>query len=113
MSDAEMIDIDEMAAMHKVDRHTIHRILLADQKRPENERRIPGAVKLGSRYRGEWKIPRAVAENWKRDGRGRKPSKDNADQREAEQDFKDGWKAAMNDEVIPASDLKGFLDDDD
>jgi hypothetical protein len=35
-------------------------------------RRIPGAFKRGSKYRGEWLIPRAIAETWQRDERGRK-----------------------------------------
>jgi hypothetical protein len=68
----DFISPEEMAIMTDVDPNTIYRILRADSKKPETERRIPGAVKEGSKYRGEWRIPRTVAENWKRDPRGSK-----------------------------------------
>lgn len=71
MSD-DYVTIEQMAAMHKVAPNTIRRILWKDQTLPEAQRRLPGAVKEGSVYRGEWKIPRSVAENWQRDNRGKR-----------------------------------------
>lgn len=72
MSEIEYITTGEMAELCGVDVHTIRRALRADQQRPEHERRIPGAVRVGSRWRGEWRIPRRVAESWQRDPRGRR-----------------------------------------
>ncbi len=70
------VTVDEMAHMASVAPNTIYRILRADlTKAPEN-RRIPGAYKRGSKYRGEWLIPRDTAENWQRDERGRKSVSD-------------------------------------
>lgn len=69
---ADYVSPEEMAAIHGVDKMTILRALWEDQKRPEDQRRIPGAVKVGSKYRGEWRIPRDTAEAWQRDPRGRK-----------------------------------------
>ncbi len=69
------ITVEEMAEMASVAPNTIYRILRSDQKKPEDKRRIPGAYKRGSKYRGEWLIPRETAENWKRDERGRKSVK--------------------------------------
>lgn len=66
------VTVEEMARMASVAPNTIYRILRADQQKPEDKRRIPGAFKRGSKYRGEWLIPRDTAENWKRDERGRK-----------------------------------------
>lgn len=67
----DFVTVEDMAAMHNVNPHTIRRILWQDQKYPEHERKLPGAYKVGSTYRGEWRIPRRVAETWKRDPRGR------------------------------------------
>lgn len=72
----EYVTIEEMAEIHGVDPMTIRRILWADQDRVPEKRRIPGAEKVGSTFRGEWKIPRESAENWRRSKRGRKPSGD-------------------------------------
>lgn len=66
------ITVEEMAEMACVAPNTIYRILRADQQKPEELRRIPGAFKRGSKYRGEWRIPRDIALTWKRDERGRK-----------------------------------------
>ncbi|MEM6281775.1 MAG: hypothetical protein AAF787_06250 [Chloroflexota bacterium] len=66
------ITVEEMAAMASVAPNTIYRILRSDQKKSPEDRRIPGAFKRGSKYRGEWLIPRDTAENWQRDQRGRK-----------------------------------------
>jgi predicted transcriptional regulator len=66
------VTVDEMARMASVAPNTIYRILRADQQKPHHLRRIPGAFKRGSKYRGEWLIPRKTAETWKRDHRGRK-----------------------------------------
>jgi predicted transcriptional regulator len=66
------ITVEEMAEMARVAPNTIYRILRADQHKPEASRRIPGAFKRGSKYRGEWRIPRDTALKWKRDERGRK-----------------------------------------
>jgi hypothetical protein len=68
----DYVTVEEMALMHNVAPNTIFRILRADQDKPESKRRIPGAVKEGSKYRGEWKIPRDVAEKWERSAAGRK-----------------------------------------
>ena len=46
MEDQDYVSVQEMAAMHSVSINTIHRILWADQDKPADERRIPGAVKL-------------------------------------------------------------------
>lgn len=67
----DYVTAPEMARMAGVDVHTIRRILRADLQRPESERRIPGAVRVGPKWRGEWRIPRRVAESWQRDPRGR------------------------------------------
>lgn len=72
MSEDEYCTVKEMADMTGVARNTLHRILRDDQSRPESQRRIPGAYKQGSKWRGNWRIPRAVAENWQRDSRGKK-----------------------------------------
>jgi|GEM_PF-2570382 len=72
MTESDFVTVDEMAAMHNVASNTIYRILRADERRSEALRRIPGAVKQGSKYRGEWLIPRAAAESWQQDRRGRK-----------------------------------------
>jgi predicted transcriptional regulator len=69
------ITVEEMAEMASVAPNTIYRILRADQKKLPENRRIQGAFKRGSKYRGEWLIPRETAENWKRDERGRKSTK--------------------------------------
>ncbi len=68
------VSVEQMATMASVAPNTIYRILRADQAKPPESRRIPGAYKRGSKYRGEWRIPRSTAERWQRDGRGRKPS---------------------------------------
>jgi predicted transcriptional regulator len=66
------VTVEEMAEMASVAPNTIYRILRADQDKLPELRRIPGAFKRGSKYRGEWLIPRDTAESWRRDGRGRK-----------------------------------------
>ena len=66
------ITVEEMAEIASVAPNTIYRILRADQDKPETSRRIPGAFKRGSKYRGEWRIPHDTALKWKRDERGRK-----------------------------------------
>jgi predicted transcriptional regulator len=66
------VTVDEMAEMASVAPNTIYRILRADQQKSPEIRRIPGAFKRGSKYRGEWLIPRTTAETWVRDERGRK-----------------------------------------
>lgn len=70
--DEDTVTIDEMAAMHNVDPRTIRVIIWDEKDKPDDEKRIPGAFKKGSKYRGEWRIPRATAEAWQRDPRGRK-----------------------------------------
>lgn len=72
MTESDFVTVDEMATMHNVAPNTIYRILRADERRPEPQRRIPGAIKQGSKYRGEWLIPRSAAESWQQDRRGRK-----------------------------------------
>lgn len=69
------ITVEEMAEIAAVAPNTIYRILRADQHKDPDKRRIPGAYKRGSKYRGEWLIPRETALNWKRDDRGRKSVK--------------------------------------
>jgi len=71
MANEDTVGIDEMAEMHNVDPHTIRRIIWADQKRPDNKKKLPGVFKVGSKYRGEWRIPRITAEAWEPDARGR------------------------------------------
>ncbi|RMG87926.1 MAG: hypothetical protein D6712_04720 [Chloroflexi bacterium] len=73
--DEDTVTIEEMADMHGVAANTIRRILWADQDKPYDEKQLPGAYKVGSKFRGEWRIPRATAEAWQRDPRGRKKSK--------------------------------------
>lgn len=68
----DYLTIEEMAALHGVTPQTVRNALWADSKLPEAERRLPGAFKQGSKYRGEWRIPRAAAEAWRRDPRGRR-----------------------------------------
>ena len=72
MAENPYVTIEEMAAMHGVDPMTVRRILWSDQQRDPADRRIPGAVKIGSTFRGEWRIPRDSAQNWQRSARGRK-----------------------------------------
>lgn len=72
MMKSTYVTVEEMAQMASVAPNTIYRILRADQQKPEEKRRIPGAFKRGSKYRGEWLIPRTTAETWKRDERGRR-----------------------------------------
>ncbi|MEO0561211.1 MAG: hypothetical protein AAF125_03810 [Chloroflexota bacterium] len=69
------VTVEEMAELASVAPNTIYRILRADQDKPPEARRIPGAFKRGSKYRGEWLIPRDTAESWERDERGRKSVK--------------------------------------
>jgi hypothetical protein len=68
----EYVSVQDMADMTGVAINTIQRILRDDQHKPEGERRIPGAYKEGDERRGEWRIPRQLAEQWERDTRGRK-----------------------------------------
>lgn len=72
MTSKDYISVQEMATMHNVSINTIHRILWAEVDLPDTNRRIPGAVKVGSERRGEWQIPRESAQNWQRSTRGRK-----------------------------------------
>lgn len=72
MAESNYVTVEEMAALHGVAAFTIQRILQKDARLPEDQRRLPGAYKEGSFRRGVWKIPRAVAEAWQRDPRGRK-----------------------------------------
>ncbi len=58
------VGVEDMAEMHKVAPNTIHRMLRADQKRPTEKRKLPGAFKVGGERRGVWVIPRAIAEAW-------------------------------------------------
>lgn len=69
---SEFLTPEEMAALHEVVPKTIYRVLRADQTKPEDERKLPGAYKIGEGKRGIWQIPRAVAETWERSPRGRK-----------------------------------------
>jgi hypothetical protein len=69
----DSLSVEEMAAMHDMDVTNVYRILRADQKLPPDERRIQGAYKVGTKFRGDWRIPREGAENFQRSTRGRKP----------------------------------------
>jgi len=71
MDDQDMISPEEMAAMHGVQLTTIYRILRADQKRPPEAQKIPGAQRVGDKWRGSWLIPRASAQAWKNAKQGR------------------------------------------
>lgn len=63
----DAVSVMTMAEMHGVAPNTIQRILRADQALPEDERRLPGAYKIGTgERRGDWRIPREVAERWRR-----------------------------------------------
>lgn len=76
LPEASYLSVQEMAARQGIDENTLQRILRADQALPPNQRRVPGAFKVGSERRGEWRIPREVAETWTRDPRGRKRNKE-------------------------------------
>lgn len=65
----------EMAEHHGIGVNSLYRVLRADAQRPPEKRQLPGAEKVGSKYRGEWRIPRAVALAWQPRKRGR-PSLD-------------------------------------
>lgn len=67
----ETISVEDMAGMHDVAPNTIYLILRKDATLPEAERRIPGAYKVGSKYRGEWRIPLSTARNWQPSKAGR------------------------------------------
>ena len=68
----DLLTIEEVAAMHNMDPHSIRRIIWTDKDRPDAEKRLPGAYKIGSKQRGTWLIPRRTAESFKPDTRGRR-----------------------------------------
>lgn len=63
--------LEEFAQAVGMSDTNVHLILAADQALPPEERRIKGAKKNGSKYRGEWEIPESAVLTFKRDGRGR------------------------------------------
>jgi predicted transcriptional regulator len=65
------LTIEEFAERVGHAHNSISRILLADQSKPEEERRIKGAVKHGEGRRGVWDIPESAVATFERDGRGR------------------------------------------
>jgi hypothetical protein len=67
----DTISVAEFAEMHNLSANRVNIILRADLKLPADQRRIPGAYKVGSKFRGEWRIPRATAEALERDPRGK------------------------------------------
>lgn len=71
--DKDYVSVEEFAAMHGMSVNNVYLILRAEQKLPAEQRRIPGAEKIGGRFRGDWRIPRASAERFERSKRGRKP----------------------------------------
>lgn len=75
----QTVSPEEMAAMHDMSPNAIYIILRADQKLPPDQRRIQGAEKVGSKYRGEWRIPRESAENFQRSAAGRPRTDEDAD----------------------------------
>lgn len=76
MNAQDYVTVAEMADMHGVTENHLLILLRADQKLPQEERRLPGAYKQGSKYRGEWRIPRATAETWVQAKRGPKSGHD-------------------------------------
>ena len=72
----QYVTVDEMAEMHDMSTTNVYIILRADQKLPLEQRRLPGAEKVGDTFRGEWRIPRDVAEKFQRSTRGRKSDKE-------------------------------------
>jgi transcriptional regulator with XRE-family HTH domain len=63
--------LEEFAQAVGMSKTNISLILKADSELPPQERRIKGAVKKGSKYRGEWTIPESAVATFERDGRGR------------------------------------------
>lgn len=76
----DYISPEEMAALINMDITNVYRILRADQKRPPAQRRIQGAEKVGGRFRGEWRIPRAAVETFQRSTKGRPRTEGDAEQ---------------------------------
>lgn len=70
MSD-EMLTVEEFAAMHGMTTSAVQQLLQREARLPEHLRRLPGAKKEGSTYRGQWQIPRTSAEAFKRSEAGR------------------------------------------
>jgi DeoR/GlpR family transcriptional regulator of sugar metabolism len=66
MDEDGMLSPEEFAERVGVAANTIHRVLRADQEREEDQRRIPGAYKIGTKYRGQWRIPPEAADHWQK-----------------------------------------------
>lgn len=62
----------EFAELAGVAHKTITRALVADESKPDDKKRFPGAFKLGVGNATRWYIPRALLDTWQRDSRGRK-----------------------------------------
>lgn len=65
------VTVDEMARMKQLSHNWIRIILRSEVDLPDDQKRIPGAIKIGSGRRGEWYIPRSSAEAFEKTPRGR------------------------------------------
>ncbi|MDX2138331.1 MAG: hypothetical protein SF123_09580 [Chloroflexota bacterium] len=67
--------IEEFAKKVGMTTAAIRKILLSDQEKPEEMRRIPGARKIGGKHRGIWDIPESAVDDFERlkSGRPHKP----------------------------------------
>jgi hypothetical protein len=69
------LTVEAFARMHGMSINNVHLILRADLQRPDHEKRLPGAYKLGEGRRGIWLIPRSTAEAFVRGNAGRPKTK--------------------------------------
>jgi hypothetical protein len=69
---SDYITAKEFAERVGLKEFSVIRILWKDQKLPEDQRRIKGAIKQGTKERGQWLIPTTAAETWQPSPAGRK-----------------------------------------
>lgn len=63
--------IDEFTEMHQIAPNWVRMSLRDEADLPDDQKRIPGAFKLGEGKRGVWYIPRTSAAAFVKDRRGR------------------------------------------
>lgn len=67
MSSEDTVSVEELAAMHGANIEVMRRLLRSEAGKPDSDRLLPGAYHTnpGNPRRGEWRIPRAVAEAYR------------------------------------------------
>jgi len=70
----DYVSAPEFAQAVGVASKTITRALTADEAKPDEKKRFPGAFKMGEGNATRWFIPRTLIDTWERDPRGRKSS---------------------------------------